>query len=168
MLNVLPWKKDLWSSVCTINPPNSDALMCTVPLPALEEEEEKMVFPKVFDLDFLFLVKQLLTPQKIVFRARAFRMVPPTFPPFLFQILSQWSFRIKCWFVDIMCFCAVARQGCAFSGAKQKLKCLKLMDYRASAQPWGFETENGYSKSEQMLFPKELYNPKEHGSVLES
>ena len=46
------------------------------------------------------------------------------------------------------------------------------MDYRASAQPWGFETKkkkkNGYSKSEQMLFPKELYNPKEHGSALES
>ena len=28
--------------------------------------------------------------------------------------------------------------------------------------------KNGYSKSEQMLFPKELYNPKEHGSALES
>lgn len=70
--------------------------MCTVPPPILEEEEEKMVFPKVFDLDFLFLVKQLLTPQKIVFRAQAFRMVPPTFPPFPFHILSQWSFSIKC------------------------------------------------------------------------
>ena len=42
------------------------------------------------------------------------------------------------------------------------------MDSRASAQPWGFETKNGYSKSEQMLFPKELYNPKDHGSALES
>ena len=50
-----------------------------------------MVFPQVFDLDFLFLVKQLLTPQKIVFRAQAFRMVPPSFSPFPFQIVSGAS-----------------------------------------------------------------------------
>ena len=62
-----------------------------MPPPTVEEEEEKMVFPKVFDLDFLFLVKQLLTPQKIVFRARAFRMVPPTFLPFPFHIVSGAS-----------------------------------------------------------------------------
>lgn len=88
-------------------------------------------------------------------------MVPPSFSPFPFQIVSGASGSNP----DLLTSCVFAPS----QGLEQKLKCLKLMDYRASAQPWGFETKkNGYSKSEQMLFPKELYNPKEHGSALES